>query len=133
VVDMEAAPDAIYQLSWEEGRVVHTNHFVEPEILHITEPDTGRRAYSCQRRDRMQSMLDTRKPVSIAGLKDMLSDHAHSPHSICRHEEPAAPVDEQYRTVTGIIMDLQALKLHVTDGPPCDNNFTSYVLPDRSV
>jgi isopenicillin-N N-acyltransferase-like protein len=76
----------------------------------------------------MQSQLAERRPISIADLQVMLRDHVHSPRSICRHEVVTAPVDEQYRTVTGVIMDLEEKVLYVTDGPPCENSFERLAL-----
>ena len=128
VLDVEAAPDLVNQLSWENGSVVHTNHFVDPEAIAVTEPEPEYRIFSIFRRVRMQSLLADNRPITIAALKSMLRDHTNSPRSICRHEHVSAPVDEQYRTVTCIIMDLEEKLLHVTDGPSCENRFESLAL-----
>ncbi len=128
VLNIEAAPDDLNQLSWEDGCVVHTNHFVDPEAIGVSEPEPEYRGFSCRRRERMQGLLAERRPISITDLQVMLRDHVNSPRSICRHEVLTAPVDEQYRTVTGIIMDLEERLLYITDGPPCENGFERHSL-----
>ncbi|MCB8916411.1 MAG: peptidase C45 [Ardenticatenaceae bacterium] len=127
-VDIEAAPQADNQLTWDDGCLVHTNHFVDPAGLGITEPDPEYRVTSCRRYDRMQELLRRSRPVSIPLLQNYLQDHTTPPKTICRHEDPAAPIDERYSTITAIIMDLHQRTLHITDGPPCENPFQEYAL-----
>lgn len=76
----------------------------------------------------MQELLRRSRPVSIPLLQNYLQDHTTPPKTICRHEDPAAPIDERYSTITAIIMDLHQRTLHITDGPPCENPFQEYAL-----
>lgn len=39
VLNLEAAPHTIHELTWEDGCLVHTNHFVEPEAIAVQEPE----------------------------------------------------------------------------------------------
>lgn len=123
-VNLEAAPGAVNHLGWQEGVVVHANHFVDPEALGVEEPkDDDYRRWSCRRQERLDALLRGRRPVSAGDLQRYLRDHETPPRTICRHEDPAAPIDEQYRTVTSVIIDLDDGALHITDGPPCANAY----------
>ncbi|MDX1663574.1 MAG: C45 family peptidase [Candidatus Promineifilaceae bacterium] len=128
VVNLEAAPDVVNELGWESGCLVHANHFVDPEALSVLEPpDELYRQTSCRRQARLEELL-ARRPVHVEDLQRYLRDHNTAPRDICRHEDPEAPIDERYRTVTSIIIDLDEEKLWATDGPACQDDFTLYQL-----
>jgi isopenicillin-N N-acyltransferase-like protein len=131
-VDVEAAPDVVNEIQWQNGRIVHTNHFVDPAASGIEEPPNDWRYRSCNRFNRMQELIDSKHPVTIADMQHYLQDHTNPPGSICRHEDPAAPVDEQYRTVTSVVMDLHERTLYITDGPPCQADFQEFQLAPGS-
>ncbi len=128
VVNIEAAPAVLATHSWENGQLIHTNHFLDPGAMGVTEPDKVYRGTSCRRYDRMQELVTATRPVRVADLQTFLQDHVTAPKTICRHEDPAAPVDEQTRTVTSVIMDLHARTLQASDGPPCQHPYTTYRL-----
>lgn len=126
-VNVEAAPDVANQLSWQQGQIVHANHFVDPDALGVTEPpDAERRQTSCRRQERLGQLLAAQAPVSVAAARAALRDHNSAPRHICRHEDPEAPVDEQYRTVSSIVMDLQLGEMHASNGPPCENAYSLF-------
>jgi isopenicillin-N N-acyltransferase-like protein len=127
-VDVEAAPDVVNPISWQDHCLVHTNHFLDPQGTGIEEPPNERRYMSCNRWTRLQQLINDSRPVSIADLQQHLQDHANAPGSICRHEDIQAPADEQFRTVTGVVMDLHKREMYITDGPPCQNHFQNYRL-----
>ncbi|HSM55532.1 MAG TPA: C45 family peptidase [Candidatus Sulfomarinibacteraceae bacterium] len=120
--NVEVAPAGVYEIPWQQGCLVHANHFVEPSRLGVHEPPDDRRLYSCRRQERLERLL-AQRPVLTSRLQTYLKDHTNAPRSICRHEEPSAPIDEQYRTVASIIIDLTEGILHASDGPPCDNDY----------
>jgi len=128
ILDIEAAPDTLRELPARNGYAVHTNHFLEPERLHIAEPPSERRPHSYHRQARMQAVLEARLPVAIADLEAALRDHDDHPDGICRHENDADPPEEQYITVTSVIMDLDERSLRLTDGPPCEHLYEGYSL-----
>ena len=128
VVNLEAAPDIVNELGWQNSCLVHANHFVNPTALGIEEPaDALYRETSCRHQTRLEELLATR-PVQLEEIQSYLRDHSTAPRDICRHEEPQAPIDERYRTVTSIIMDLDEAKLWATDGPPCEDDYALYQL-----
>jgi isopenicillin-N N-acyltransferase-like protein len=128
VLDMEAAPDSVYHLGLEGGCLVHTNHFVAPEELGISEPPSERRHLSCNRLDRMSALLCSKSPVSLEDIQSHLQDHSTAPGAICRHEDPETPVSEQFRTVASMIIDLDERTLHISDGPPCGSGYDLHAL-----
>ena len=130
-VNLEAAPAVVNQIGWKEDVIVHANHFVDPEGIGVEEPrDDDYRRWSCRRQERLETLLRQKQPVSVGDLQQYLRDHETPPRTICRHEDPAAPIDEQYRTVTSIIIDLDESALHITDGPPCANAYQTLHLEE---
>ncbi len=128
VTDVEAAPDAVRLLQWEAGRLVHTNHFIDPSAMGVTEPALERVPHSQARLKRFRSLLRGRERVSVEDLGEMLRDHDGHPYSVCRHPDPAVPAAERYKTVASIIMDLDERSLSVTDGPPCGGTHENVLL-----
>jgi len=55
--------------------------------------------------------------------EDMLRDHDGKPESVCRHENPSFPMDERYRTVVSVVMDLYTGQLSTTLGSPCETEY----------
>lgn len=117
VLNIEAAPFNQRLLACEGGCLVHTNHFLEPAALGITEPDE--RMFSHRRWRRFHSLLWEQQPVGIPDLQAWLSDHHGYPNAICQHAEEDGQEHEQYVTVASIILDLAQQTMFVTGGPPC--------------
>jgi isopenicillin-N N-acyltransferase-like protein len=125
-VDLESAPETVRELYPAAHMLVHTNHFLDPEQLGVTEPITERRPHTYWRHTRMQHLLEARTPVAVGDLESALRDHDHYPDGICRHENPADPPEEWLITVTSAIMDLEERSLRLTDGPPCEHAYEKY-------
>ncbi len=123
IVDVEAAPDKITTLTCDDGRLVHTNHFLNPAETGIAEPPNPNRIYSYHRRDRMGELLRQHTPVSASEVEEYMRDHQEKPFSVCRHRDLNKGPAEHYITVTGVVMDLNAKTMALTDGPPCESEF----------
>ncbi len=124
VADLEAGPEKLRRLSCENGRLVHTNNFLDPDSLGVVEAPNPRRKFSVGRCDRMNELLaETPKPVTIPALQEMLRDHLRWPYGICRHRAPQEPMQKHYITVTSVIMDLDSKTMLLTDGPPCEGEY----------
>jgi len=132
-VDVESAPDTVRELQPLASRLVHTNHFLDPDGLGVTEPISERRPHTYWRQSRMQTLLDASDALDVGDLEVALRDHANYPDGICRHENPADPPEEWCITVTSAIMDLQDLSLRLTDGPPCEHEYVDFCLPGTFV
>jgi isopenicillin-N N-acyltransferase like protein len=128
-MNVEAAPAVLNILPWQDGCIVHANHFVDPQALGVVEPpDPDYRRYSCRRHERLEQRLRDTMPVSLAAVQEALRDHTTEPRTICRHEDVNAPIDEQYRTVSSVIMDLEQQRMWISDGPPCSNEYVEHSL-----
>jgi len=120
-IDLEAAPDSVRVLDPLGGTLVHSNHFVDPALLGVVEPETERRPHSYTRHARLAALLDARAPVAVGDLEVILQDHDNYPDGICRHAHPDDPPEEWCITITSAIMDLEELSVRLTDGPPCEH------------
>jgi isopenicillin-N N-acyltransferase like protein len=127
-VDIEAAPERVCEMAPTDAVLVHTNHFLEPARIGVTEPRTERRPHTLTRLARLQKLLADRAPVTVADVEMALRDHDNYPDSVCRHENDDDPPEERLATVTSAIMDLDARTLWLTDGPPCEAVYQSYAL-----
>ncbi len=132
-IDIEAAPDAVRLLNPQGGALVHSNHFVDPSVLGVVEPEAERRPHSYTRHGRMAALLGARAAVAIADLEVTLRDHDNYPDGICRHAHPDDPPEEWCVTVTSAIMDLEELSLRLTDGPPCEHLYEESSIPYSAV
>ncbi len=128
VANLEASPHRVNRLGCEGGCLVHSNHFIDPDKLGITEPPNPRRIYSRKRRARLAELIGTRRPVGIGDLQGWLQDHAEHPYGLCRHEDQSAPEEEHYITVTSVVMDLETRELWLTEGPPCGADYEHHAL-----
>ena len=128
VFDLEAAPNGVMQLSCTNGTLAHANHFINPEALGIAETPMDLRTHSYSRFARMTQLLETRQPHSVEGLQEIMRDKHGFPDSICFHPNPNDPPEEQYMTVTAVVMDLQTREIWLSDGPPDENPFEHHRL-----
>jgi isopenicillin-N N-acyltransferase-like protein len=123
IVDVEAAPNQTCILGPENGSLVHTNHFLDPDALGVVEPPRKPWSSTNHRRDRMLDFLASKRPLGVKDIQGYLADHQTYPHSVCCHEDPDLLPGERYRTVTSVVMDLHTRELHISDGPPCQNGY----------
>jgi isopenicillin-N N-acyltransferase-like protein len=131
VVDIEVAPgdaDAAWRI--DGPAVCHANHFERPDrpfkdLAALEGPDSSLRAAS------VRGSLAA-SPVDVAAVQDALRAHmseGHGDGSVCSHGDPALPPVADYVTIAGLVMDLTAGELHLTQGPPCSSDFETFGLP----
>lgn len=125
-VDVETAPEGTRQWPLENGRLVHTNHFLAPSELGLREPPNPRRRFSVARKERFGALLEARD-ATIATLQHDLRDHDGHPNSVCRHPAPDEP-NRPYQTVASAILDLDNGRMWATDGPPCQAEYQEFGL-----
>jgi len=99
----------------------HTNHFLEPpragtDVMVLHSPTTRQRL----------------EVVKTQPLLDALRSHDGHPKGVCRHVDPDEPWVDQTVTVASVVMNLEALRLHVADGPPCTHEHLQVTLPTSS-
>jgi len=129
IVDIESAPEATGILSPEDGVLAHTNHFFSPERLGVKQVLDEERKSTLHRFARISRLLRQMRTgngkMSMTKAEEMLRDHDGKPESVCRHENLSFPVDERYRTVVSVVMDLYTGQLQTTLGSPCEREYQS--------
>ncbi len=127
IVDVESAPKATGALSPENGTLAHTNHFSNPKQLGVTQVLDEERKSTLNRFARITQLLRQMRSgngkMSMRRAEEMLMDHNGKPESVCRHENRTFPVDERYRTVVSVVMDLYTRQLKTTLGSPCEREY----------
>jgi isopenicillin-N N-acyltransferase-like protein len=130
VLNIETSPHATAVTGCAGGCLAHTNHFVDPAALGVSEPPVEKTPHSYRRLERMGELLGGRRPLALADLQAALRDHQGHPYSICFHIDPAEPPEEHYESVVSAIIDLHAGALYLSDGPPCENPYDRYAIAD---
>lgn len=127
-INVETSPTGVGLTSCEVGCLVHANHFVDPAMLGVVERNVETNPHSLARHARLQQLLISSAPITLEALHSAMRDHAGHPYSVCFHIDPAEPPEEHYESVVSVIMDLNALTLAITDGPPCQSAYLTYSL-----
>jgi isopenicillin-N N-acyltransferase-like protein len=128
VLNIETSPHAAVTSGCVSGCLAHTNHFVDPGALGVSEPPVEKSPHSYYRLERMGELLGATRPLSLANLQAALRDHQGHPYSICFHIDPEEPPEEHYESVVSAIIDLHAGALYLSDGPPCESPYERYAL-----
>lgn len=124
-VAIEAGPGGIESVRVVhpvEDLIVHTNHFT----CTVPFGDVGAELWtdSTARLATIDRFLGARRgEITLATVKEALSDEAGKPDSISRFANPDLHPVRQGETVTSIVMDLSARALEVTGGPPSANDY----------
>ena len=129
-LDVEAAPGdftRLYPLFPEDGVLLHTNHFLAPRLAPVdlslwAMPDSAvrlQRLRAALTAKAMAAKAMTGKPATLDDFRPLLADHADYPNSICAHPDPADHPREQGATIASVLMDLNARRLWLAAGHPC--------------
>jgi isopenicillin-N N-acyltransferase-like protein len=105
-----------------DGTLVHTNHYVHPDMLDYEAGDDNEG--SAQRLHRARELVSeaAREPVTRTALREILSDHEHGAQALCRHG--TAPGESQ--TVFWCVADVTARTVMYGRGNPCDSEAELY-------
>ena len=105
---------------------VHTNHYMDKGLAATAPaPSEGSRA----RLDRLTELLDERRPASPEAVMDILRDHGSSPQAICLHPDPAEG-DEASAVLFSMLADMEAGRMWVAAGNPCEQEYVEIDLPE---
>ena len=114
------------RLAVVQGPPVHTNHYVDPELMPLgATPSVG----STLRYARVVELLGERRPATVPEVMDILRDHATGPRSICQHADPAEG-DEADAVLFSMVAELQTRRMWVTPGNPCETDYEEVDLGD---
>jgi isopenicillin-N N-acyltransferase-like protein len=118
IIGLEVSPAGVAEIGPKDGIVLHTNHFCDALLskqdlaLDIV-PDTTVRL------SRATSLCERREKWDAESIREVLSDHANEPSSICRHIDPQKPEHARMETLVSLIFDLNAKTAWVAHGQPC--------------
>jgi len=123
VIDVECTPDDTFFLYPKRGILTHTNHFLHPNFREKDTgkellPDTVIRSYRSFRIFKEKS-----GSLDFPEIENLLKDHFGSPDSICRHRNERVNLNEQWETLTSMVIDLNEGKMQFTAGPPCCHEY----------
>jgi isopenicillin-N N-acyltransferase-like protein len=126
-VDVEAAPGDFSRLYFVfpdpgNGVLLHTNHFVADRFDRL-DVSVWAMPSSPVRLQRLLAGVGAMPDHCLGAFGALLSDHANYPAAICCHPELGAEPLDQARTVTTVLMDLNARRMRIADGNPCTTAF----------
>jgi isopenicillin-N N-acyltransferase-like protein len=122
-VDVEAAPGdgaQLYVIEPEDGLLAHTNHFCA-EATRALDAGADVVPSSRLRLERVRELVGS--PAGSAEIRAALSDHEHYPSAVCCHPDPALDESERDVTAVSIVMDLDARRVELADGNPCETPY----------
>jgi predicted choloylglycine hydrolase len=123
----------------EDGIIVHTNHYLHPEMVPLDIPDDSTykikhplfkdikpKHSSYLRYKRALELLEKKKGnIEIEDIKSILRDHGEenfpSDNTICRHAE-------LWGTLGSVIFLPKEKKMLIVEGNPCKGNYKEYKL-----
>jgi len=97
----------------------HTNHYRDPELAKL---GPAASEGSLSRLTRLEQLLAERRPETPKAVMDILRDHGSSPQAICLHPDPKEG-DEASAVVFSMVADLEAGRMWVAPGTPCENEY----------
>ena len=126
--DLEITVPGVYVLREEcQGLITHTNHCQHAELQDINS-EFAELIQSHARKSRVDRLtLPGAEPLSIARFKEILSDHDGYPRSICRHPNNDL-ASGHWRSVFSVIIEVDAAKMHISRGNPCETPYEIYSL-----
>ncbi len=129
LLDLEVVPGDVAWLHPVEGMLVHANHLEALTGVHDIQKEWGDSSlYRAARARRLLSHRMADRPVGVDDLVAVLSDHGAYPHSICRHVDENDDPLERSQTLCSLVIDLDARRLAVAAGPPCDSEYAWFDL-----
>ena len=113
-LDLEISPDAVATLEADGPNLVHTNHFLDPQLAEGCTsgfgPSTMKRyARAC---DLAGALAE--EPDPVRRMQRVLESREDVPYPISRDRNP----DPSSSSLAGIVMDLTNNRLILTAGPP---------------
>ena len=108
------------------GPAVHTNHYLDPELAALGAPPS---AGSLARHARLAELVAAALPATPADVMAILADHGSAPSTICLHPDPADG-DDAEAVIFAMVCDLQAGRMWVAPGRPCEVPFEEFDLAE---
>ena len=112
--------------SLADGPGVHTNHYLDRELATLgATPSAG----SLARHARLAELVAAAPPTTPGDVMAILADHGSTPSTICLHPDPADG-DDGEAVMFAMVCDLEAGRMWVAPGRPCEVAFEPFDLGD---
>jgi isopenicillin-N N-acyltransferase-like protein len=123
IYSLEGSATRFFPIHGEEGWLVHTNHYLAPEMEPF-ESDLHDSFSSIVRYHRARRLLRRcLGKVDLDAFRVIFRDHVGHPRSICRHTDPDGDPPIRVRTNFSSVLDLTHLKAYVCRGNPCEGDY----------
>lgn len=125
--NVEVSAHRFAVLNSTEGRIVHTNHYLDAQMRAI-EDESDELIETRVRYGRADRLLRQSCGHNVDSLKSLLRDHINYPESICNHAVHYDRPMDRKKSICSLIMDLSAREMHLAWGTPCINQYHTYSL-----
>ena len=116
IYDVEVSGSRWAMKPGRNGFLAHANHFTLPEMAGLDEQDDL--LNSRLRQTRLETRLERAwGEITPTCLREIMSDHANYPRSVCKHHAPESDLD--YGTIGSVVIDVTARTLWACSGNPC--------------
>lgn len=112
-----------------DGPGAHTNHYQDPELAEMAPPASEG---STARLARLRQLLNEREPRTPEQLMDVMRDHDSTPQAICLHPDPDEG-EEASACMFSMVADVEARRMWVAEGNPCEQEYTEIDLSDLTI
>ena len=107
----------------------HTNHYQDPELAALAPPASEG---STARLARLRELLAEREPRTPEQLMDVMRDHDSAPQAICLHPDPDEG-GEASACLFSMVVDVEARRMWVAEGNPCEHEYAEIDLSDLTI
>ena len=131
LVALEVTPSGVGEVPAQNGRLVHTNHALHPDLAgHACDIGVSNTTHDRHRRasQMLQAGSGSEGRLHLDDFKAILCDHEGQPRSICRHPDKRVAAVDRKETVCAFIIDLGVMGLHVAPHLPCACQYETVML-----
>lgn len=107
----------------------HANHYQDPELAAMAPPASDG---SLARLARLRALMDELDPRTPEQLMDVMRDHGSSPQAICLHPDPDEG-EEASACMFSMVADVEARRMWVAEGNPCEHEYAEIDLSDLTI
>ncbi|TCP49942.1 isopenicillin-N N-acyltransferase-like protein [Tamaricihabitans halophyticus] len=124
---LELCPAGVGEVLPEDGFLLHTNHFLAPELA-----DGERTLETLSSTFEREAWLRSRAAAALSSEDRTDRAHAFRAHRadgapVCAHPDPALPAHERWETLATISLDVLARRMYVHRGGPCTVDAESWL------
>lgn len=124
LIDLELVPGDVGWLHPVDGVITHANHLETPlPVRDVAKDFAGSSLFRSARARRLLGSAVEDRKVSEHDLVAVFRDHASYPMAICRHVDERDVPLERSETVYSVLLDLDARRLALAEGPPCGHDY----------